>query len=177
MNNLSVTKVLEVQLTLNDLLETFSLAIAVVSIMIGLLLGLNSMRDAATSRKASLFMEFLGRGYDKEFIVDLMNIISEWTWKDPAEFWQKYGPETNAVDYAKFVAVGSFYEGMARLLKKKIIDIDLVPELMAISATIFWKKAKSVIAQSIEMSGRSHGYEYMQYLVEEILKDTQIPES
>ena len=89
------------------------------SIVVAFIIGIRSYRNLATTRKASVFINFQSQAYSKELMMDQMAIFNKWSWKDYDDFRQKYGPETNPEAYAKFISVVGFFEGLARLLKKE----------------------------------------------------------
>ncbi len=152
------------------MLQIISIIVALGSIVFAFVIGFRSIRNFAISRKASVFISFQTQAYDKQFLVDQIEIVRKWSWKDYEEYRQKYGPQTNPDAYAKFISVGSFYEGMARLLKKQIIDIDLMPETMAIGVIMFWDKIKSISAQMAKDFQRSEGIKHLEYLYDEVKK-------
>jgi hypothetical protein len=128
----------------NQILQIVSILVAISSIVVAFTIGIRSIRNFTTSRKATVFINYQSQAYNKELMLDQMEIFNKWSWKDYEDFRQKYGPETNPEAYAKFIAVVGFYEGLARLLKKGIIDDDLIPEMVAISIAMFYEKTRTI---------------------------------
>jgi len=64
--------------------------------------------------------------------------IQSWDWKDPDEFFDKYGQEVNPDAWALWEAKASFFNGVGILLKKNLIDIALVDEFLTSSVNRHW---------------------------------------
>jgi hypothetical protein len=147
-----------------QLLQAISIIVAICSIIVAFIIGVRSIRNFAVSRKASVFISFQTQAYSKQLMLDQMEILNKWSWKDSSDFWQKYGPRTNPEAYAKFISVLGFYEGMARLLRKGIIDLDLIPEVMAIGVVMFWEKTESLLGQMFQGLIRAESAGLLDYL-------------
>jgi len=155
-------------------LEQIGVIITVISVVVGVILGLQSAKDWAKSRNAGLFLQYQLQTFDKEFMENLIEINSSWSWKDTGEFWTKYGPESNPKEFAKFSTVGTVFDSMGVLLKRKYIPVDMVPELMIIGIMAFWEKVGPFASQlSIDMQ-RPRAFENIEYLVKEIKKQDGI---
>ena len=75
-------------------LQTVSIVIAAVSVVVGVIMSGLSLRNYAKSRRASIFLEFQKQA-TQEFLEDLFEVVGEWTWSDYNEFLANYGPITN----------------------------------------------------------------------------------
>lgn len=84
-------------------------------------------------------MEFHEKLYNKEFIKD-MNEIQTFQWETVDEFFQKYGPESDPDAFAKFTMVGSYFDGLSTLVRRKFIEHEFIPETTAIALISFWEK-------------------------------------
>ncbi|MFX1486975.1 MAG: hypothetical protein ACFFBS_07790, partial [Promethearchaeota archaeon] len=67
-----------------------------------------------------------------------------------------------------------FYEGMARLLRKGIIEIDLMPESMAILVIRFVEKIKPMSKEMVKDFGRTEGEELIRFLYDEVQKQQRL---
>jgi hypothetical protein len=153
-----------------ETLQLIGVGIAVVSIIVGIILGLQSAKDWSKDRNAGLFLQYQLQAFNMEFMENLNEINSIWSWKNPEDFWAKYGPETNPKEFAKFSVVGTVFDSMGVLLKQKYIPVDMVPELMIIGVMAFWAKVGPIANQlSIDMQ-RPHAFENIEHLFNEIQK-------
>jgi len=119
--------------------QTVSIIIAAISVVIGVIMSVLSIRNLAKSRRASIFLDFHKQA-DQEFLEDIEEVVGEWNWSDYEEFLAKYGP-TNPKNWAKFIHVSSFFDSMGKLLKENITDAELLPEAMAAIAMIWWEQS------------------------------------
>ncbi|MFW9831666.1 MAG: hypothetical protein ACFFD8_07825 [Candidatus Thorarchaeota archaeon] len=151
-----------------QLLQTISIIVAIISVIVAFIIGIRSIRNYSVSRKASVFISYQTQAYNKQLMFDQMEIFNKWSWKDYDDFWQKYGPQTNPEAYAKFISVTGFFEGLARLLKKGIIDDDLIPEMVAISIVMFYEKTRSIQEKIFGSLIRPESADLLDYLYNRI---------
>lgn len=157
-----------------QILQTISIIVAIISIVVAFIVGTRSIRNLAVSRKASVFISYQNRAYDKQFILDRAEIYYKWSWKNYDDYKQKYGPKTNPEAFAKFISVAGYYEGLARLLKKGIIEFELVPSAMKIGIIAFYEKFKPISNQMIKDLGQSEVFELIEYLYYEVRKNKDL---
>ncbi|MCX6655795.1 MAG: hypothetical protein NTY03_11865 [Candidatus Bathyarchaeota archaeon] len=55
---------------------------------------------------------------------------------------RKYNPQKNPEAYATFMRLGRFFEGVGILVEKKLIDVNLVVELMREALLFSWERLK-----------------------------------
>lgn len=151
-------------------IQTLSIVVAAISVVIGVIMSLLSIRNFANSRKAALFTDFQSRAYDTDFMKDLLVINSGWSWNDVDDFMEKYGPETNPDAFAKFSAVGSYFDGMGTLLRVKLIDSKHIPELTAIAIIGFWEKIESIARDMALLFRRPEAFGDIKYLYDMVHK-------
>jgi hypothetical protein len=89
------------------------------------------------------------------------------------DFWEKYGPIADPDAFASWASIAAFYQGIGVLVKKGMIDIEIVNELIGNSTIIFWEKMSPEIIESREKTQRRFSstlWNDFEYLYEEILK-------
>ena len=148
--------------------QTISIVIAAASIVIATIYYITIVRNANRTRQAQLFMQFHSKGMDKELIKDMTEINLSWAWKDVDEFFQKYGPETNPDAWAKFVSVWTYYEGVGTLVKKNLINVEIIPEILAIAIVDFWEKIQPVANQYSQQLRRPQAFDGTETLYRKI---------
>jgi hypothetical protein len=148
-------------------LEQIGIIIAVISVVVGVILGLQSAKDWSKDRNAGLFLQYQLQAFDEQFIKNLLEITNIWEWKDIKEFWEKYGsPEK----FARFMSVGTVFDSMGVLVKRKYIPMNMVPELLIATVRSFWLKV-SPIAEQIGIDvQRPNTFQNIEYLFNEIQK-------
>ena len=86
----------------------------------------------------------------------------------------KYGQDANPDFWASWIAVAAYFDGIGVLLKKKLIDIDLVDELL--SNTVFgsyrrMEKPLKEWRKRVDRSMSTHEiFEGFEYLHNELMK-------
>ncbi len=148
--------------------DTISIVIAATSIVIATAYYITIVRNTNRTRQAQLFMQFHSKGMNKELIRDITEINVSWTWKDVDEFFHKYGPETNLDAWAKFVSVWAYYEGMGTLAKKNLINVEMIPEMLAIAIVDFWEKIQPVANQYSQHIQRPQAFDGTELLYRKI---------
>lgn len=150
-------------------LQTVSVIVAAVSVVIGVIMSMLSLRNYAKSRRASIFLEFHKQA-TQEFLEEVFEVIGEWRWNNYEEFLAKYGPTTSPKNWAKFIHVGSFFDSMGKLLENKITDAELIPEAMAVIAMAWWEKIESIQADIAKRWRYSGSLDSSKYLYKNLKK-------
>ncbi|MFW9975872.1 MAG: hypothetical protein ACFFDQ_11425 [Candidatus Thorarchaeota archaeon] len=154
-------------------LQTVSIMMGAISLVVGISYYIMILRNASRSRKAELYLEFQNKSYDKEFTKDIFEIYNKWKWTSIEDFVQKYGPETNPEAFSKFTAVGSYFDSMGVLLKKGLITIDILPEIMTIAVLTFWEKIQPITKEMGVLFRRESAFSNINYLYSAVMKDTK----
>jgi hypothetical protein len=145
------------------------------SVIIGIIGTLFSIRRFTRARKLGIFLDFHKKLYDLDFVKD-MNEIQTFTYESPEEFFAKYGPEADPDAFAKFTRVGSYFDGLSTLVKRKFIDYDFVPETTAIALIGFWEKFEPYSDEFATIYRRPRCWDSIKYLYERLHKlDHQHP--
>ena len=161
--------------------QTISMASAAIGILIGVV---NWIRKSSTAekqrqteietRQAQLFMQIYDHFNATEFSIQYVKILFHWEWKDFEEWWQKYGPETNVEENAAFASAARYYEGVGVLVKKRLIDINLVGELMSSYVIRFWEQMEPAIKGVRERLNWPQLFQGFEYLYNELKKLEQL---
>ena len=125
------------------------------------------------TRQAQLFMNLYETYRSLEFRNIWYEVIFTYTWEDYDDYWRKYGAGGDILAFSKLNSVSAFYEGIGVLLKRKLIDISMVNELLYSSITITWDKLGPVIkkARTMEIEHAAPKlYMNFEYLYNELMK-------
>ena len=97
---------------------------------------------------------------DKEFW-DMVNEIRQFDYTDFDDFEKKY----SQYDRNKAQAVTSVFEGIGVLVKRELIDIRLVNDLMPLTIMSVWEKLEPIIVETRRSEwGSRYAYKGFQYL-------------
>ncbi|HUS78799.1 MAG TPA: hypothetical protein VM050_09070 [Patescibacteria group bacterium] len=108
-------------------------------------LTLKAQEQAKETRQAQLLMQIYEAYRDAEFRLLAEEIINQ-EWTDYVDFWEKYGAIKNPVAWSRWGSVAAFFNGVGVLLKKELIDIDLVEELISNQAFVLWMRMEPILA-------------------------------
>lgn len=86
--------------------------------------------------------------------------------KDYSTFLKKYG-------WTDVIIVGTFYEGIGVLLKRKLIDIVLVDDLFSEPIRTLWGRMKPIIESDRKRLRQPRIFEWFEYLANELQKREQ----
>ncbi|MFX0056458.1 MAG: DUF4760 domain-containing protein [Promethearchaeota archaeon] len=142
-----------------------SIVIASISVVIGLVLALLQLRDQNRTRQAQLFMEIYSQFSQSGFLdfsLRLKEAFLEHKEDDNPDFWEK--------NRGNALSVLSFYEGVGVLVKRKLVDINLVADLISGPCMSLWKAIEPWVLKSREIDRRPQTWEYFEYLYNEIRK-------
>jgi len=135
---------------------------------------LKAQEQALETRQADLFMGLYETYRSHEFRKLWYEIMFHYTWKDWDEYWEKYGPINNLSAFINLNTVSAFYEGIGVLVKRGLIEIAMVEELMHTSVKLTWEKLGPMIKQ-----GRTRTdveapaprlFPHFEYLYDELMK-------
>lgn len=124
-------------------------------------------RNTIKNRKAQLFMQLYDHFHKTEFMKQNIYIMNL-EWKDFDDYWKKYGAVANPETSSVIHSVGNYFEGVGLLVKRRLIDIDLVDELMTGLVTRYWEKMGPIIVEQRVLFNWPEAYEWTEYLYNEI---------
>jgi len=160
-------------------ITSISAMVAAAGVLVGVFLSYLELRNIARqretevdTRQAQLFMDLYNHYYSKETMRDEDEVIYQWKWKDFEDFWKKYGPETNVEAFSKWDSLETYMKGVGVLVRRKLIDPDLVKDLMGTSIILHWEKFGSVVKE-IRRRYWPHALEGLEYLYDEMKKREQ----
>ena len=104
-----------------------------------------------------------------EFRKQTTEIILQ-SWTDPKDFLKKYGPVTNPDAFAIRIAVCSYYDGIGVMVKRDLVDIGMVYDLIADSIIVMWEKIGPIFKNTRERVQNPYLYDDFEYLYDEIIK-------
>ena len=118
-------------------LETVLDVIPLMSLVVVLAYYTLTIRNQNRTRQAQLLMNLYETYRSQESRLQSLEIQS-WTWKNMDDFWDKYGQDKNPEAWAKWEAKASFFNGVGILLRRKLIDIKLLDDLLTSSVNRHW---------------------------------------
>jgi hypothetical protein len=126
------------------------------------------IRNQNRARQAQLFMQLYETYRNPEFR-KLQISLSRYEFTDFKDFWGKYGVDVNPDAWSSWLAVAAYYNGIGVLVKKNLISIDLVEELLSNAIERQWWRLGPILIEWREtIAGNQnrkyelmHGFEYL----------------
>jgi len=119
------------------------------------------------TRQAQLFMNIYTQFISKEFSEDWIEVTFHREWDSLEDYIEKYGQD-NLKAAAQSVSVFAFFEGVGVLLKRNLIDISMVDDLMSSYVLLTWRKYGPLMRERSEASNRPELWEHVHYLYDKI---------
>ena len=137
-------------------------------------LTLKAQEQATETRQAQLFMDLYETYRSPEFRHQFYSLIMQHDWRNYEEYMEKYGPATNLSVFVDHGALIGYFDGVRVLLKKGLVDVEMVYELLYPMVTLTWEKLEPTIigARSTDPA-RTKLYNNFEYLYNELKKREQ----
>ncbi|MHA1939540.1 MAG: DUF4760 domain-containing protein [Candidatus Thorarchaeota archaeon] len=142
-----------------------SIVIASASVVFGVILAIMQMRDQNKTRQAQLFMEIYEQFSRSGFL--------DWSFKVREAFISHEGegsPEIWETSRGNVLSVLAYYEGVGVLVKRNLVDINLVADLISTPCIFLWEAIESWVMWRRELFERPQTWEWIEYLYHEIRK-------
>lgn len=129
-------------------------------------LTLKAQEQALETRQAQLFMNIYTQIYDLEFWNHFREVREQWEWKDYDDWYDKYYSVPEKANI--FDAVGSYFEGMGVLVKRNLIDVTFVDDLISGPLMSLWQKFEPVILEERRRKNVPTIWEWFEYLYDRV---------
>lgn len=126
--------------------QTVSIVIAAVSVVIGVISSILSNRRSDEQRQVQLVSQLYEHLLDKDFAADISELILQWDFTDYEDYKPKYSVTTGHFEeYSKMIRVGRFLNHACELIDKGIIDTKFISEQVAWDIIRYYEKFEPVI--------------------------------
>lgn len=151
---------------------SISTIVAAAGVLIGVVLTVQELRHLVKQRQTDLIVKLSNDvSTNKEFVKAVVDILQA-QFNDYDDFVKKYGEPISKNDVApSFIMLSSFYEQIGVLLKKGLIDIDVIIDLFPVEP--IWEKLKPLIEHMRKKYHSPRYYEWFEYLHNEMKKREQ----
>ena len=131
-------------------------------------LSLKAQQQSAETRQAQLFMYMYEKVSSPEFSKHWY-IIRLWEFTDYDDLMERDGDKKNPDLYLSFSTVGKYFEGIGILVKRGLIDVSLVDDMMSGYILNFWEQfGESFIKIMRVRQPFPAAYEWVEYLYNEV---------
>lgn len=143
------------------LLQTASIAVASAGVFLAAVYYIFQIRNQTRMRQTDLVMRLYSQFNSLEFQKVWHAVLSGET---------KDYDDRNIEVLAEVTAVGMFFEGIGILLKRRLIDIDLVDDMFTTPIKWTWEKIRDWIFETRKIRNQPEILEWFEYLYDEMQK-------
>jgi hypothetical protein len=147
------------------ILQTVSIGIASASIVIGVVYYILQIRHQTKMRQTDLVMRLYSQFSSLEF-QKIWGEIQKREAQNYHDYERKYG-------LADALTVGLFFEGIGILLKRKLVDIELVDDMFTTPIKLTWGRMKDITLEARKVRNQPEILEWFEYLYNEMMKREQ----
>ena len=134
--------------------QTISIVVAAVGVLIAAVnsiissrraeeqrqLSLETQQLALETRQAQLFAQVYNRWSQRNTVKAYGVVRYKHKWTDLKDWLSKYGADVDPEAYADAMTLNAFFEGLGVLVKKGLIDIELVEDLFSQRIIWYWEE-------------------------------------
>jgi hypothetical protein len=158
-------------------LQTLLTYLTLISIPIGVLYHIMTLRNTRKNqelqletRQTQLFMNVYNNHISLPTHTITIELLHQWTWEDYDDFMTKYSLPNNLEANVKWSHYFASLEGLGILIKKGVIDPDLVYSSQYGSIITIWEKFLPIIEEWRKRTDSPHLYEDPEYLYNEMIR-------
>jgi hypothetical protein len=151
--------------------------VTLISVPVGVFYHIMTLRNTKRNqqlqletRQAGLFMDLYDVWRGPEFRRQWDEVIFKMEFEDWEDMMEKYNRETNYDLLLSWFSVATFFEGVGVLLKRNLIDITMVDDLLATSIRIGWEKIGPIEVESRRRFKQPRIFDDFEYLYDELMK-------
>ena len=108
-------------------------------------------------------MQIFTRQYDIDQRRSI-HLVQNLDYDDYDDYLEKYGSENNPDAYFRLRSLGTYFEGVGVLVKRNLVDPNMVDDLMSGRILEYWESLGPVILESRERTGDYEILEQVEYL-------------
>ena len=146
-------------------IQTISIVIASASVFAAAIYYMFRIRHEAKVRQTDLVMKLYSQFNSLEFQKMWHEVLNR-----EARDWQDYN---NKYGLVEFTAVAIFFEGIGILLKRKLINIELIDDMFTTDVKWTWERIKDLTLEYRKVRNQPEIFEWFEYLYNEMQKREQ----
>lgn len=152
------------------LLQTVAIAITSAGVLLAAIYYVLQIRHQTKLRQTDIVMRLYATFGSTEF-QNAYQKMMDLEYEDYADYMKRYGtkPEIKAAAST----VNFFLEGVGVLVKRKLVSMDLVDDLLSTNILLTWEKRKSTVEGYRKKFSRPQAWEWFEYLYDEMKKREQ----
>ena len=158
--------------TINMLIQMVGVSSAAIATVIGVRSYILSNRRAEEARareletrQAQLFMQVYSKWQDKEYNESKQLVLHEYRCENVEDYEGIVGDREKA---SNLRSIGTFLEGLGVLVKRGLVDVGFVDDMMSGDVIGFWEKYGGAVKEFRVRMGYPQALEWAEYLFDEV---------
>jgi hypothetical protein len=149
-----------------------SAIVAAAGVLVGVAYYILDMRHQSKVRQTDLIMRLYSTWQSKE-LTDATLKVWNLEFKDYSDFVKKYGPWYSETEvYSAFRMVINFFNEIGILLRRRLVNVEMVSAMLTMGTTITWEKIRPLVEGGRRQAGPRF-LEDFEYLYNEMNKREQ----
>lgn len=149
-------------------LQTLLTYLSLISVPVGIFYYMMTLRNQSRTRKTQLFMEIYNKFNDSTEKTQEFMELARWEFDGYDDFMERYGPEKNIRTWSNLYHTMMFYEGIGILVKRGLVDIEMVEDFMSGVVMAFWGRYGPILKEYGVRDGHPTFAEWTEYLYDQI---------
>ncbi|MFX1607039.1 MAG: hypothetical protein ACFFDD_14190 [Promethearchaeota archaeon] len=151
-------------------LASFSIIIASISVFVGVTLAVLQLRDQVKNRQAQLVVQLYSQFSSQEFLENMDYTFDYFDNIDPDNLPESWVSEVPTWKDTRMNSVMAFFEGIGVLVRRKLIDINLVADMLSTPIIMVWEANEPRVMARRRALKRNQVWDWFEYLYHEIQK-------
>jgi len=147
--------------------QTLSIVLTGIGMIIALTYYALQIRNQNRTRQAQLYMGIINTFNSLEFRTQ-WHISESTKWTDYDDYKEKYSPEKNQEVLTANVMMFTFFDSIGALVKKNLLNLELVDGSLALSIVVTWRMYEEVIKGDREYFQAPSMWEDFEYIYIEL---------
>ena len=148
-----------------------SAVVAAAGVLVGVVYYVLDLRHQSKMRQTDMVMRLYATFGSTEFLKAYQTIMGA-EFEDYEDYLKRYS--TNAEVRLALMSVGTYFEGIGMLVKRKLVGMDLIDDLLNANILSTWEKMKPIAEGMRKKIPQS--WEWFEYLYNEMKKREQKPQ-
>lgn len=120
------------------------------------------------TRQVQLFLDITESTASPEFQKLFYRVAFLDEWEDLEDYYANYGPQGNLDAYSEHMFIWQRFDSLGLLLRKGVVDIDLLGDVLMASALSTWEKYAPVIREARNRFGQPGMWSGFEFLADQV---------
>lgn len=120
------------------------------------------------TRRAEHSLSLIKYITDEKFDDALTEILWRWQWSSYDDYWEKYSPLKNPEANVTRRVARNYYNGLAALVRRGLLDLEILYELNPTGVTRYWEKMGPIALEFRRRNDYPDYLEPVEYLANEM---------